>query len=160
VIFLSAKGSPADKVTGLQLGADDYIAKPFEASELLARVATVLRRYRRSQATASVPQLKAGTLQLDTTELKAFVPGGREISLTPTEMKILQCLMANSGNVVPRSVLADVLWAYPGEGIEEHINVYVCRLRKKLQADPSHPVFIDTIRGSGYRLKVNSATQS
>jgi DNA-binding response OmpR family regulator len=92
-------------------------------------------------------------LQLDTTELKALLPGGKEIALTPTEMRILQCLMANSGTVVPRSVLADVLWAYPDEGTEEHINVYVCRLRKKLETDNPPISLIETVRGSGYRLK-------
>lgn len=159
VIFLSAKGGFPDKVTGLRLGADDYVAKPFEASELLARVQAVLRRYRRSQATASTTPLKAGELALDPTELKAFLPGGREAFLTPTEMRILRCLMANCGSVVSRSVLADVLWTYPGEGTEDHIDVYVCRLRKKIEPDPSHPTLIETVRGSGYRLKVENANQ-
>lgn len=154
VIFLSAKTDPQDRVAGLQLGADDYIAKPFEASELLARVQAVLRRYRHSQASVVISPLRVGALELDTAALKAYLPGSREITLTPTEMKILQCLMANSGSVVSRPVLADVLWPLHSDGTEEHINVYVCRLRKKIDSEAPGTVAIETVRGSGYRLRV------
>lgn len=153
VIFLSAKTGTADRVAGLQMGADDYIGKPFEAAELLARVEAVLRRYRHSQKQRAVAPLKVGPLELDTTELKVLLPDGRHVALTPTEMKILQCLMSNSGSVVSRSVLADILWPIHPEGAEEHINVYVCRLRKKIQSDAPGAGFIETVRGSGYRLK-------
>ncbi len=159
VIFLSAKTGLSDKIAGLHLGADDYIAKPFEAAELLARVQAVLRRYRHSLASVSITPLRAGALELNTAELKAVLPNGRQVSLTPTEMKILQCLMTNSGAVVPRPVLADVLWPFHAEGAEEHINVYVCRLRKKIEAEAPGIDLIETVRGSGYRLKTNLSSQ-
>lgn len=159
VIFLSAKTGLNDKITGLQLGADDYVAKPFEAAELLARVQAVLRRYRHSQVSASATPIRVGALELNTAELKAILPNGRRVSLTPTEMKILQCLMINSGAVVSRAVLADVLWPFHAEGAEEHVNVYMCRLRKKLEAEVPGLGLIETVRGSGYRLMTKSSDQ-
>jgi two-component system response regulator RegX3 len=150
VIFLSARGMVGDKVDGFGHGADDYIAKPFEPTEMLARIQAVLRRYRRAERNLFGMVIKVGDTALDLGELQFAAPGRRPALLTPTEMKILECLMRNANAVISRETLIERTWGYDYEGGSNRVDVYIRRLRKKIEADPDDPMFIHTVRGLGY----------
>lgn len=156
ILFLTAKGELNDKLSGLQLGADDYLVKPFEPAELSARVKALMRRYQRFQDAPHTTHLKAGNIELHVSDLKLVVnnkTGGHPVSLTPTEMKLLRCLMVNSGHVVSRDVLLDSIWGYGiSAGDSQIIDVYIRRIRKKIEDDPGNPKFVESVRGSGYRF--------
>jgi DNA-binding response OmpR family regulator len=150
VIFLSARGMVNDKVDGFGHGADDYIAKPFEPTELLARIQAVLRRYRRAERNLFGMVIKVGDTALDLGELQFSAPQRRPVLLTPTEMKILECLMRNANAVISRETLIERTWGYDYEGGSNRVDVYIRRLRKKIEKDPDDPLFIHTVRGLGY----------
>lgn len=152
IIFLTGKGDMGNKLYGLELGADDYIVKPFEPAELIARSKTVLRRFRISGSLVPRTLIKVGGVELDTSELKVTLPDKKSVDLTPTEMKILHCLMENAGHVVSRDNLLDSIWNWDNEGARSEIAVYISRLRKKIEVDPSNPKYIQVIRGVGYRF--------
>ena len=156
ILFLTAKGELSDKLSGLQLGADDYLVKPFEPAELSARVKALMRRYQRFNDAPHALQLKAGNLELHVSDLKLVVnkkTGGYPVNLTPTEMKLLRCLMVNAGRVVTRDVLLDSIWGYGiSAGDSQIIDVYIRRIRKKIEDDPGNPKFVESVRGSGYRF--------
>ena len=152
VIFLSARGMINDKVDGFGHGADDYIAKPFEPTELLARIQAVLRRYRRAERNLFGMVIKVGDTALDLGELQFAAPGRRPVLLTPTEMKILECLMRNANAVISRETLIERTWGYDYEGGSNRVDVYIRRLRKKIEDDPNNPQMIESVRGSGYRF--------
>jgi DNA-binding response OmpR family regulator len=161
ILFLTAKGELSDRLSGLQLGADDYLVKPFEPAELTARVKALMRRYQRFREAPHTTHLTAGNVELHISDLKLVVgnrSGGQLVSLTPTEMKLLRCLMVNAGRVVSRDVLLDSIWGYgisAGDG--QIIDVYIRRIRKKIEEDPSNPHFIESVRGSGYKFNVAAA---
>ncbi|TAK35862.1 MAG: response regulator transcription factor [Chloroflexota bacterium] len=151
IIFLSARGEPADRAEGLRMGADDYVVKPFDPSELLARIAAVLRRGKSATAAFEAqPSLKLGEVDLDPARLKATVADERRVSLTPTETKLLHCLMRNAGRVLTREMLMSQVWDYDYEGNDNTVDVYIRRLRRKLEPDPEEPRYIQTVRGVGY----------
>jgi two-component system response regulator RegX3 len=150
VVFLSARGMVNDKVDGFGHGADDYIAKPFEPTELLARIQAVLRRYRRAERNLFGMVIKVGDTALDLGELQFTAPQRRPVLLTPTEMKILECLMRNANAVISRETLIERTWGYDYEGGSNRVDVYIRRLRKKIEKDPDDPLFIHTVRGLGY----------
>ncbi len=151
IIFLSARGEPADRAEGLRLGADDYIVKPFDPGELLARIAAVLRRSRNSPALSdSQPSLRLGEVELDPARLKVRVAEKRQADLTPTETKLLHCLMRNAGRVLTRDVLINQVWDYDYDGNNNTVDVYIRRLRQKVEPDPNEPRYIRTVRGAGY----------
>jgi two-component system response regulator RegX3 len=150
VVFLSARGMVSDKVDGFGHGADDYIAKPFEPTELLARIQAVLRRYRRAERNLFGMVIKVGDTALDLGELQFSAPQRRPVLLTPTEMKILECLMRNANAVISRETLIERTWGYDYEGGSNRVDVYIRRLRKKIEMDPDDPSFIHTVRGIGY----------
>jgi two-component system response regulator RegX3 len=150
IIFLSARGMVGDKVDGFGHGADDYIAKPFEPTELLARIQAVLRRYRRAERNLFGMVIKVGDTALDLGELQFTAPQRRPVLLTPTEMKILECLMRNANAVISRETLIERTWGYDYEGGSNRVDVYIRRLRKKIENDPDDPMFIHTVRGLGY----------
>lgn len=152
IIFLTGKGEMSTKLYGLELGADDYIVKPFEPAELLARARVVLRRFRISGSLVPRTMVRVGGVELDTSELKVTLPDKKIVDLTPTEMKILHCLMENAGHVVSRDNLLDSIWNWEHEGARSEIAVYISRLRKKIEIDPSNPKYIQVIRGVGYRF--------
>jgi len=154
IIMLSAKGETADKVTGLKMGADDYLAKPFEPAELLARVRAVLRRTEAFSAfDDSQSRVAVGDIRLDPVGNKVFLSDDRVVELTPIEFRLLHVLMRNAGRVLTHDYLLSTAWGYEYEGYSNQIAVYVRRLRTKLEDDPSNPKYIVTVRGMGYRFE-------
>ena len=153
VIFLSARCVVADRVAGLQAGADDYLAKPCEPAELLARVQAVLRRYRRAELQPFRLRHQGGDAALDLSEMQFIGEGRRPVALTPTEMKILECLMRNAGAVIAREALIERTWGCDFEGVTNRVDVYIRRLRQKIEAEPGNPAFLRTVRDMGYTFR-------
>jgi DNA-binding response OmpR family regulator len=152
IIMLSAKGETTDKVAGLQIGADDYLAKPFEPAELLARVQAVLRRSEANVTDEMETRVSVAGLHLDPVEHNVVLPGGAVVPLTMIEFKLLHCLMRNAGRVVTPTFLLNAAWGYDYEGESNQIAVYVRRLRSKIEKDPNEPRYIVTVRRLGYRF--------
>jgi DNA-binding response OmpR family regulator len=152
IIMLSAKGETTDKVAGLQIGADDYLAKPFEPSELLARVRAVLRRTESFAGGDMETRVSVAGLHLDPVEHNVILPSGTLVPLTMIEFKLLHCLMRNAGRVVTPAFLLNSAWGYDYEGESNQIAVYIRRLRNKIEKDPNEPRYITTVRRLGYRF--------
>jgi len=152
IIILSAKGETSDKVAGLELGADDYLPKPFEPSELLARVRAVLRRSEISTFDDPRASVSVAGLRLDPVSNMAVLADGSPVALTPIEFKLLHCLMRNAGRTLTHDFLLSHAWGYEYEGYSNQIAVYVRRLRSKIEEDPADPRYITTVRGVGYRF--------
>lgn len=151
VIILTALGSVAERVAGLDAGADDYLVKPFEFPELIARLHAVCRR----SGTASGSSLAVGPVTLDLA-LRRVTREGREIELTPTEFSLLEFLMRNAGQVVTRRMLCEHLWESHWEGVTNVIEVHINRLRNKVDRAFATPL-IHTVRGRGYVLRAAQA---
>jgi DNA-binding response OmpR family regulator len=151
VIVLTAKLEENDKVLGLELGADDYVTKPFSPRELAARVRAVLRRVEK-QGSGSL-LLRAGEICLDR-EAHATTLAGQLVDLTPSEFELLATMMSAPGRVFSRLELLDRLQGTAYEGYERTIDVHIRNLRTKIEADPSNPRYIETVYGTGYRFAV------
>lgn len=153
IIMLSALGTIADRITGLDLGADDYIPKPFSPKELEARIQTILRRVEDNFMPLPNPQgvIQIGRIEIDTNRRQVFRDGKR-VSLTYTEFSLLEMLFRNPGETVPRADILQELWGYPPRRTADLrvVDVYVARLRSKLENDPRNPELIITVRGIGY----------
>ena len=149
IIMLTAKVEDDDKVIGLELGADDYVVKPFKPRELMARVRNVLRRAGKSEPTGKT--LKVGDVVLNRDSREVLV-GERSIDLTPSEFDLLAALMAAPGRVFSRLDLLDVIQGVRYEGYERTIDTHIKNLRAKVEDDPRNPHHIETIYGVGYRL--------
>ncbi|HRQ41200.1 MAG TPA: response regulator transcription factor [Chloroflexota bacterium] len=149
VIMLTAKIEETDKVIGLELGADDYVAKPFGISELIARVRAVLRRVNKHDATSSI--LRVADIVLDRAGRVVQV-GGRQVDLTPSEFEILAALMALPGRAFSRLDLLERTSGDAYEGYERTIDVHIRNLRAKIESDPSNPQYVQTVYGMGYRF--------
>lgn len=149
IIVLTAKVEENDKVLGLELGADDYVTKPFSLRELTARVRAVLRRMEKSKEESDI--LRAADIELDRLGRKVTV-GGRFVDLTPSEFEILATLMAAPGRAFSRLELLERLQGYAYEGYERTIDVHIRNLRAKIEPEPSQPRYIETVYGVGYRF--------
>ena len=147
VLFLSARDEDADRLQGLGLGADDYITKPFLPQELLLRLRSVLRRVYRENA----PSSRLGDLEIDWGR-SVVRQGGEETALTAKEFTLLKKLWDARGNIVTIDALCAALWDGPLVGYENTLMVHIRRLREKIEPDPSHPNYLLTVRGLGYRL--------
>src|SRR5205085_902278 len=152
IIIVTARGQEQDKVRGLDLGADDYLTKPFSVDELLARVRAVLRRSELS-ATESAHALQAratiGELEMDYTQHLVTL-AGRELMLTPTEYRLLAYLAQNVGRVLTQDLLLEYVWGAEYVGESHMLQVNINRLRRKIEADPAHPRYLHTKVGVGY----------
>ncbi|MBO8167910.1 MAG: response regulator transcription factor [Thermoanaerobacteraceae bacterium] len=148
VIMLTAKAEEVDKLLGLELGADDYITKPFSLRELAARIKVVLRRVLGN--TYQPQNIQHGDLQIRC-DSREVLRGGKQVSLTPTEFKILETLARNPGRVFTRLQLLDIL-GEPYYGYERSLDTHVSNLRKKIEPDPAHPTYILTVYGVGYKF--------
>ena len=153
IIVLSAKGSESDKVAALDMGADDYVTKPFGIDELLARVRAVLRRAPVSDSETTV--LKAGELTIDTDERRVTM-SGTEIRLTPKEFEVLKYLARNSGRVVTHRALLQAVWGSESTEQTEYLRVFINQLRNKIEPDPRNPRYIITEPWVGYRFNPSS----
>ena len=151
IIFLTAKTSEADRVKGLELGGDDYITKPFSPRELVARVRSVLRGL--GQAPAVVEVLRLGDLEIDVSSMTVQVQG-RNVMTTVREFRLLEYLAAHRGRVLTRDQLLDAVWKETPFVTPRSIDVYIRRLREKIEPDPRHPKYLKTLRGIGYRFEV------
>jgi two-component system OmpR family response regulator len=153
IIMVTARGDDADKIVGLELGADDYLAKPFNPRELLARIRAVLRR---APAEAESAVFESGGLRIDFAAREVRISGVRQ-SLTAHEYDVLAALARNAGRVLSRDQLLELV---KGDGADEafdrSIDVHVSRLRQKIEPDPRHPRYVKTVRGAGYLLAKES----
>ncbi len=153
IVFLSGRAQVSDKVEGFEHGADDYVSKPFEPTELLARVQAVLRRYQRAERNVYGSVIKVGEARLDLGELEFTAPNHPPVFLTPTEMKVLECLMRNANAVITREALIERTWGYDCDDFGNRVDVYIRRVRAKIEANPADPAFIHTVRGIGYMFR-------
>ena len=151
IIMLTARGSEVDRIVGLEIGADDYIVKPFSLGEFLARVRAILRR-KPSSAHTVVDRLESGDLTLDLIARRA-TRGGEELRMTHKEFDLLATLMRNRGAVLSRDLLLERVWGYDYSGQTKTVDVHVRWLREKIEQDPSNPTRIVTVRGVGYRFE-------
>jgi two-component system phosphate regulon response regulator PhoB len=150
VIFLTAKGSETDRILGLELGADDYIPKPFSPREMVARVKAVLRRFERPLSPAPV---RAGEIEIDPGGMTLTVRG-KLVPTTATEFRLLDHFARHIGRVFTRDQLLDSVWRDTSYVTPRSVDVYVRRIREKIEPDPENPRYLKTVRGAGYRFEV------
>ncbi|MBE0546731.1 MAG: response regulator transcription factor [Rubrivivax sp.] len=156
ILMLTAKSTELDRVLGLELGADDYLTKPFSMAELLARVKALLRRAELLRAAQSAPALQPavrnGELEILPGRREVRV-GGRPLDFTALEFDLLLHFASHPGHVYSRAQLLDAVWGYSHEGYEHTVTTHINRLRAKLEQDPMQPRFILTVRGAGYKMR-------
>ena len=152
IIMLTAKDSEIDKVVGLELGADDYVTKPYSSRELIARIRAVLRRGELVDSSAEVGILTVGPVRLDI-DRHIISVNGLPISLPLKEFELLEFLLRNEGRVLTRGQLIDRVWGGDYYGDTKTLDVHIKRLRSKIEVDPANPVLIQTIRGLGYKFE-------
>ena len=152
IIMLTAKDGEVDKVVGLELGADDYVTKPFSSRELLARVRAVLRRHGDSEELLP-PTIEAGSVRIDI-ERHVVSVRGENITMPLKEFDLLEFLVRNSGRVLTRNQLIDRVWGADYVGDTKTLDVHIKRLRAKIEIDPSSPLHINTVRGLGYKFEI------
>jgi two-component system phosphate regulon response regulator PhoB len=149
VIFLTARSAEADRIIGLELGADDYVTKPFSPRELVARTRAVLRRFERPLAPAMT---KVGDVEIDSGAMTLTV-SGKAITTTATEFRLLDYLARHTGRVFTRDQLLDAVWRDTSYVTPRSVDVYVRRIREKIEPDPENPRYLRTVRGAGYRFE-------
>jgi DNA-binding response OmpR family regulator len=154
ILMLTAKSSETDRVVGLEIGADDYVTKPFSIRELLARVKAIFRRIEEltdAGKEAMPAVIQAGSLMIDPAKRNARVEG-RSVDLTAKEFDLLLHFARNPGKVYTRSQLLNMVWGYGHDGYEHTVNSHINRLRAKIEKDPAHPEYILTVWGVGYKF--------
>lgn len=154
IIMLTARVEDSDKIVGLEIGADDYITKPFNPREVVARVRALLRRSSLERGTAASQLLQVGALSLDTGR-RQLKSGDGLIELTPSEFELLRVLMEHPGYVFTRDELMDKALGYGFEGMGRALDSHIKNLRRKIEPDPATPTYIQTVYGVGYRLEEN-----
>ena len=152
IIMLTAKDSEIDKVVGLEIGADDYVTKPYSSRELIARIRAVLRRGELSDVTDSSGPLEVGPVRLDV-DRHIITVNGVPVALPLKEFELLEFLMRNSGRVLTRMQLIDRVWGSDYVGDTKTLDVHIKRLRAKIEVDPANPELIQTVRGMGYKME-------
>ena len=150
IVILTARGDEADRIVGLELGADDYVVKPFSPKELVARVRAVLRRTEAARTTGA-DVLRAADVEIDVPRMRVLVTG-RTIDLTPTEFQILSTLVREPGRVFTRAQLLDAVHGVAFESYERAIDAHVKNIRKKIEPTPGRPRYVLTVHGVGYRF--------
>jgi len=150
ILMITARGEEADRVHGLEAGADDYVSKPFSSRELLARIRAHVRRVR-GHSGPEAKVFKVGPLRLETVNMRVTV-SGRTVNLTAYEFALLRALAERSGRVLSREQLLDLARGSPDEAFDRSIDVHISRVRQKLEVDPRHPRLLKTVRGLGYTL--------
>jgi two-component system OmpR family response regulator len=154
ILMLTAKADETDKIVGLEIGADDYMTKPFSMRELLARVRAIFRRTKMAEAPVAEPaSLKIGTLEIDVARHRASLSGA-VLELSPKEFDLLGFLAKNRGLVFSREQLLEKVWGYDYSGDTRTVDVHIRWLRQKIETDPSRPERLVTVRGTGYKLEV------
>ncbi|HHT70737.1 MAG: response regulator transcription factor [bacterium] len=151
IIMLTARDDDVDKILGLELGADDYLTKPFNPRELVARIKAILRRMDRINR-LDTEVITRGRIQLDL-DRHQVTAGGQAVDLTPKEFELLELLIKNPGRVFSREILLERLWGYDFFGDSKTIDVHIRRLREKVEEDPSSPTHILTVWGVGYKFR-------
>lgn len=156
VLMISARGDTLDRVVGLEMGADDYIPKPFSPRELSARVKAALRRTTKTEKAAPVvsKEIKSGGITVDTEKFQVFI-NGQNIGFTPKEFKLLKILISHPGKVFSREQLLDRVWGFDFNVDTRTVDVHVRYVRQKIEVDPSNPKYIKTVRGIGYKFDEN-----
>ncbi|SEN97757.1 response regulator transcription factor [Cryobacterium sp. TMT1-3] len=152
IIMLTAKDSEIDIVVGLELGADDYVTKPYSTRELVARIRAVLRRHEDQSATEADSMLAAGTVRMDV-ERHAVTVSGELVNMPLKEFELLEFLLRNAGRVLTRGQLIDRVWGTDYFGDTKTLDVHIKRIRSRIEAAPSEPVMLVTVRGLGYRFE-------
>ncbi len=152
IIMLTARGDEVDRVLGLEIGADDYVTKPFSPRELTARVKAIFRRMSQPPAINDSEELTMGLIKIDLSRHLATFQG-EEMELTPKEFELLYLLAQNPGKVLTRDVLLEKVWGYEYMGDTRTVDVHIRRLRKKMEDINSDPDYIETVRGVGYRFR-------
>ena len=157
ILMLTARGEETDKVLGLEMGADDYLVKPFGMRELVARVRALLRRQTKASTPADEQVLQAGRVEMDVARHEVRVQNSegekREVNLSLKEFELLRVLLGSAGNAVPREILLERVWGEDFYGDERTLDVHIRWLREKLEQNPSQPEFLQTVRGVGYKFR-------
>jgi len=155
IIMLTAKGGELERVVGLEIGADDYVTKPFSPRELVARVRAILRRTTADTSPGQAGPLRGGGLVLDPTTHEVTLDG-RAVDLTAKEFELLRLLLSHPNRVFTRDFLLEHIWGYDYYGSTRTVDMHISRLREKIEDDPTSPTYIVTVRGVGYKFKAPS----
>jgi DNA-binding response OmpR family regulator len=151
IVMLTAKGEEVDKVVGLELGADDYVVKPFAAGELLARIRVCLRRNKARADAGGDRTIAFADVKIDPRTLKGS-KGGKEFAVSTREVKLMSLFVSREGEALDRAAILDAVWGIRYEGTTRTLDQHIAGIRKKIEDDPAHPRFITTVHGVGYRF--------
>lgn len=154
ILLLTAKDEPIDRILGLEIGADDYLTKPFSPREVLARMKAIFRRTEAANTPVSTPKqtITIGQITADESNYQVIV-SGKPIVLTPKEFELLLYFMKRKGRVIDRDTLLEQIWHFDFDGQSRIVDIHISHLREKIEADPKHPRYLKTVRGFGYQFQ-------